>query len=265
MTTETTPAPAAPDAKVAPAPVASNETAPLPAEGQQPPGAVEAETPPEEPKKPKANFSERISQIHAAKKQAETERDSARREVSRLQQELQQIRGVDRSQLDPADVNRLDIHEALQTQRLRDEQRRAESASERDIQALRESFFEKIEAARETIPDLDAALGEFDRLPVGRELGEVIAESDLAAQIAHHLGRNPAEAARILRMPAHKQTAEIGKLEARLKAMSSARKTSTAPPPPTTLNGTQIARPQAAENLRAGDMQALFRKSGVLR
>lgn len=265
MTTETTPAPAAPDAKVTPAPVAS-ETAPLPTEGQQSPGAVEAETPPEEPKKPKANFSERISQIHAAKKQAEAERDSAKQEVSRLQYELQQIRNVDRSQLDPADVNRLDIHEALQTQRLRDEQRRADMASQRDIEALRETYFEKIEAARATIPDLDAALLAFDRLEgVGKELGEAIAESDLAAQIVHHLGKNPAEAARILRMPTYKQTKEIGKLEERLKALSSARKTSTAPPPPTTLNGTQIARPQAAENLSAGDMQALFKKSGVLR
>lgn len=236
MTTETTNAPET-VASVPPTTVAS-ETAPLPAEGQQPPGSAETETPPEEqPKKPKVSFSERISQIHAARKEAEARASSAQAERDRAIAELEKYRGLNRDEIDPSQHNRLDIQEALQRQRALDEDARAKQASAQAAEARSAAFFSKIDEARETLPDIDKALSVFGTLPVSDAAADIIADSDKAAELAHYLGNHPSEAMQILRQPVHMQAAAIARLEAKLSRASVSRKTSKAPAPVQTVNG----------------------------
>lgn len=238
MTTETLNAPETPVASVTPAPAASTEAAPLPAEGQQPPGSAETETPPEEQqKKPKVTFSERISQIHAQKKEAEAMARSAAAERDRALAELERYRKLNRDEIDPSLHNRIDIQEALQTQRAQDEDARARRAIETAREARGTAFLSKVDEARASIPDIDQALSVFGTLPVSDAAADIIADSDKAAEIAHYLGRHPAEAMQILNQPPHMQAAALTRLEAKLSKPVPSRKTSQAPAPVQTVNG----------------------------
>lgn len=261
MTTETINAPETPAASVTPAPVAS-ETANLPAEGQQPPGSAETETPPDEqPKKPKVTFSERISQIHAARKEAEARAQSATAERDRALAELDRYRKLNRDEIDPSLHNRIDIQEALQTQRAQDEHARAQAAIEQAREARGAAFISKVDEARATMPDIDQALSAFGRLPVNDAAADIIADSDKAAEIAYYLGRHPVEAMQILNQPIHLQAAALARLEQKLTKPSSSRKTSQAPAPVQTVGGVTSSSSKALAEMTMDEYVAA-RKAG---
>ena len=157
--------------------------------------------------------------------------------------------------------NRIDIQEALQTQRAQDEHARAQAAIEQAREARGAAFFSKIEEARATLPDIDQALSVFGSLPVSDAAADIIADSDKAAEIAHYLGRHPAEAMQILRQPAHMQAAALARLEAKLSKPVVSRKTSQAPAPVPTVNGvSSMSSKQLAE--MSMDEYIAARKSG---
>ena len=68
--------------------------------------------------------------------------------------------------------------------------------------------------------------------PISPAMVEAAAAGDAFADVVYHLGKNPAEAARIASLPPIVQAREIGRLEARLAAPPPNRVTN-APPPPT--------------------------------
>jgi hypothetical protein len=72
---------------------------------------------------------------------------------------------------------------------------------------------------------------------------EAMRESEVGEQIAYHLGKNPAEAARIAALSPIASIREIGKLEAKL---------SITPPPAQTLKPSNAPAPPAVVDGKAG-------------
>lgn len=70
----------------------------------------------------------------------------------------------------------------------------------------------------------------FDELPLTATIVQTLLDSDVAPRLMAHMAANPEEVERISRLPAHRQAAEIGKLEDRIASQRPA-KTSNAPRP----------------------------------
>lgn len=210
--------------------------------------------------KPKPTAAERkgrlqgdIDRLTAEKRQLERDVLTKSDEVKRLAKQLSEQTQND----DPND------HAAATRRAVKEE--RLEQVGESykqavaDLNAKRVQTFEsKIEDARERIPDLDAALQDFMRLPVSEAAADLIAESEKSAEIAYFLAKNPNEAHRIARLPNHLQGAEIARIEAKVSTAPAARKTSNAPPPPPMINGTSSPASKTPAEMSVDEMKTLL-------
>lgn len=231
MTTETIPAPVAPAAQV---PVASESPKP---EAQAPvsePTQAESaeqatsEPKPDTPEQPKqSRASGRIAQLFAEKKAAEADALMHRQEAIRLRDEVAKLRQTPIDQLPFEQQTAATLREQIKVARYEEKVAEAENANERARSARTETFHAKVDAVRERMPDFDQVFG---AVPISDVAADLIAESDKAAEVAYWLGKNPADAARIYRLPAHLQGAEIARIEHRVSVP--VRKTTQAPPPP---------------------------------
>lgn len=238
-----------------PAPGAEPKPAPA-----QPPAA--AETPTKEataePEKPvektddandepkKRSAAGRISELYAQKKAAERQALAAAQEVQQMRAEMAKLReGVDPN--DFAAQNRLDIQEAVRTERMRDKYAEAINQDQQAKQLRVQTFETKLDAARERIPDLDQVMPEFFKLPLSDTAADIITESDKAAEMSYFLAKNPQEAIRISQLPAHRQAYELARIEARVTP-ATPRRTSNAPPPvPTVGASTAPGKPAVGD------------------
>jgi hypothetical protein len=228
--------PRAPDGKFA-----SKEAAP-PAETSS---ATTEQTEPEqnEPEKaekeqePKRNrAAERISQLTA-------EKHAAQREAAALRSRLEALQRSQPAEVDPNDyeaVQREGMRQVIREETTQQTVQQYQDAVEKARQATIDTFNTKVDAARERIPDIDRSVQEFLRLPVSPHAAEIIAESELSAEIAHYLAANPGEAHRIHQMTPAQQGRELARIEA--KVSLPVKKTSKAPPPPPSVTGAQPAR-----------------------
>lgn len=198
------------------------------------------ETEPEQPEKdetPKRNrVAERISQLTA-------EKHAAIREAAALRSRLDALQRAQPAQVDPNDyeaVQREGMRQVIREETAQQTVEQYTHAVERARQATIDAFTTKIDAARERIPDLDRSVQDFMRLPVSQHAAEIIAESELSAEIAHYLAHNPGEAHRIHMMTPAQQGRELARIEA--KVSLPVKRTSKAPPPPPTVTGAQPAR-----------------------
>lgn len=99
---------------------------------------------------------------------------------------------------------------------LANRQEQADTASERAQSLAIETFRERETEAIGKYPDYaDFVYKGWTATPV---MQEVIIDSEMGPYMAYHLGKNPAEAARIATLPAHRQAVELGKLEAKITA-----------------------------------------------
>jgi hypothetical protein len=239
--TDTITAPAEPVAKV-------TESAPesVTPDTNREPIAAESENESSEPKteneggeeqksKPKVGFKERISQIHAQKKEAEAHAKSAWSVVARLQDEIKTLRSTDPNSLpfEQQDAHRL--REVVKAERFEEAVATARNAEAGAERARVETFKAKVEAARDRMPDFDAVF--TPDVPVTRVGAEMIAESEKAAELAYYLGQNRREAYEISQLPEWRQAAELARIEAKLSAAPPVRKISQAPQPVATLQG----------------------------
>jgi hypothetical protein len=90
---------------------------------------------------------------------------------------------------------------------------------QREAQKQHQSLAKKtqtIYAEAEKLPGFDREA--FDELPLTRSIVEALVDSDAPAKLMQHLAANPEEAERIAALPAGRQGAAIGKLEAKLEA-----------------------------------------------
>lgn len=110
-------------------------------------------------------------------------------------------------------------------------QRRAEAEKFQTVAQKTESFY----AQAEKLPGFDREV--FDALPLTPTIAQTLADSDpdIAPKLMAYMSENPAEVDRISKLPAARQAAEIGKLEARVSEMPKLPKAS-APKAPAPIN-----------------------------
>jgi hypothetical protein len=101
------------------------------------------------------------------------------------------------------------------------EQKAAEKLQEREraqeAERRQEAFIEKAEKAAERFPDFHAVVSN-PNLHINDAMVEFIAESDLGADVAYYLGKNPMKASVIAQMSPVKAARELAKLESELAA-----------------------------------------------
>ncbi len=108
---------------------------------------------------------------------------------------------------------------------------------QRSAQSVQQSYNTKLAAFKATVPDFDI-VSKNPSLPVTKDMTEAMLADDLGPQVYYHLCKNPPEAARISRLPAHQQAAAIGKISGRLEVAAqkpntpAPRQRTQAPPPP---------------------------------
>ncbi len=218
---------AAPDAVATPAPSdAAQET--------------EDKAPPRDPNgsgrfiKRTEQLQSQISTLRAEKGSVEREVETLRKTAAKLREELAKPSSVDPNDFAAADTHR--VTSAIRSARLEETQQNLEDAESRAAEIRLATFTAKIDGARERMPDLDRDLATFSTLPISPVAAEIIADSDKAPELTVWLARNPQEAIRISRLPAHRQGVEIARIEARVSAPSPKR-ISTAPAPLQTASG----------------------------
>lgn len=193
----------------------------------------------EKAEEPKRNrVQERISQLTAEKHAAQRAAKEAEQRYLALQKQMQERKPVDPNDYDA--VQRESVRGVIQeetAQRIAEDHKSAVAKAQ---QAQIDAFYAKVEAVRDRIPDIDRSMQAFSQLPVSPHAAEIIAESEVAAEIAHFLANNPREAFDIYQMTPAQQGRALARIEQRVSLP--ARRTSTAPPPPPSVTGAQAAR-----------------------
>lgn len=212
-----------------------------------------------ETEKPKSRASERINQLTA-------EKNAAMRRAAVAEQRYNELRRAPAPQVDPNDfdaVQRESMRGVIReetAQQVVTEHRQAVQDARR---AQAETFYAKVEAARERIPDIDQTIANFGRLPLSDEVCELIAESDVAAELAHHISLNPRIVDELRGLSPAQQGRALARIEAKLSLPT--RRTSTAPPPTPSVTGSGAPTARAPSEMSIADVQASLRKSGVIR
>ena len=232
MDDQQTPAPEAGDDVVRPDQGEQSEaTENTQGQDQDPPADDDAETPApseDEVSKSKARRERRKARMEALEAEAREARENERKLAERLRQIEEAAQGSplpkeadfqtydeylaalaahksgaewDRRQKNEIEGQTKAERERLQ--RLQDERK----------QAMAESWTGQVEEARTRYADFDTVFD--DRVPVTDFMAEIIASSDVGADVAYYLGTNRQEAAQIARMQPYEAARHLGRIEAR--------------------------------------------------
>lgn len=173
---------------------------------EETPKAEEAadDKPKDEPAKPKGKTWEqrRIDELTRLRRDAERERDAALAlvEANRKPVDPEAEPIAQQPQLTEAEIDR------------RAEQKAAAKAYERQITGVIESGDKEFGREFTDSCNILADLGANDR----PEFMQIITDTDAGHKVLQHLGQNPEEADKLLKMPAHKMAMEIGRISDRL-------------------------------------------------
>lgn len=150
-----------------------------------------------------------------------------------------------------------------------DQQRNAETVKAQQLQALQQSWQERIEEAEERLPDIrnkgSALESAFEGLDdnYGEYIAATLMSLDHGPDILYYLAENPDEATAIIRSGAVQATLALGKLEAQLSGgVKKEVKVSNAPLPPPTLargSGTKLTVAPDTDDLSAFEKE-FFKK-----
>lgn len=183
----------------------------------------------------------------AAKAAAEEERQAKKRERrQRARKERRekaaaydQIKsaaaGVEPKEADFEDYNEFVAAKAVYTYRKADGEAKAEAAkaeaeaaAEADNSVIDEDWREEVQRAKARMPDFEQVA--FSA-PISDAVADLVMSSDMAADVAYHLGKNHDEARRISQLSQVDAARELGRLEAKLSTPPPKPKTTKAPPP----------------------------------
>lgn len=224
------------------APVTAAEPAIAPEQSAAPEAAPEAPAPeqPEAPpveNKAKERLSLRFSELTAQREAARQEAQRAAQEaeywrqqaLSRQSYEPEPAYGDD-SPFDPQSIDAA-VERAVEARLKREAEEKAQKAQLEQVQSLRTTLFESgLEGA--------ALIASGADIPFTQAMFDALTVSEQPAALADHLGRNPAEAARIAALSPAQQGVELARLEARLASQP---RTTNAPPPPSTVGARAVA------------------------
>ena len=150
----------------------------------------------------------------------------------------------------------LDARDAWRDQQ-REQQTSQKQAQEKQTQLQRTT--EQVYAKAATVPGFDREA--FDELPLTRDIVETLLESEQPHQLMAYMAAHPDEVARIAELSPKRQSAELGKLEAKLAAIPPV-KTSKAPDPITPIGSGKTP----VHDLQSADMDsylAMRKKQGA--
>lgn len=197
-----------------PAPVVTDDTKPvnLP-DGTAPDGLVEQKQ--DEPAK---TFTQAEVDAMVQKRLLKEERKITRR----MEQQLQERQADAVRQVEPVRESYRDDEAYLQAQvehlaEKRAVEKLAERERAKEAEQRSENFAEKAEKAAERYPDFQTVVGN-PSLSINTEMAEFIAESDLGADVAYFLGKNPAKAKEIAQLSPIKAARELTRIESELAA-----------------------------------------------
>jgi hypothetical protein len=183
------------------------------------------------------SFSQAELDVIVAREKAKAERKAFREALSRVQ--TQQVAKpptreafADDEQYQQAALDHLANQRAEKLLEEREKQREAV--------ARQESFIEKAEKASERYADFQTVVGN-PQLAINEAMAEYIAESELGADVAYHLGKNPMQAARIAQLSPVKAARELARIESELASKPKAQP-SKAPDPITPVGSRGAAR-----------------------
>ena len=106
----------------------------------------------------------------------------------------------------------------------------SEREQRQKMEERNEAFLAKAEKAVERYPDFDAVVGN-PTLRITDGMAEFIADSEVGAELAYHLGKHPGEAARIANLSPFRAARELATIERDLATKPSRPKASNAPDP----------------------------------
>jgi hypothetical protein len=175
-----------------------------------------------------------ISTLTATKHQLAREIEQMTSRAHQLRKDLETPANIDPSDFDGQSVHNMRRAVKAETYEQTVQDVRSKQAQSHEVRAA--TFMAKVDMARETMPDLDATLRDFGRLPISDVTADIVADSSKAVEIAYYLAKNPDEARRIYSMPAAYQGVEIARIESRVSAPPKNR-LSQAPAPVQTVSG----------------------------
>lgn len=141
------------------------------------------------------------------------------------------------------------------------EQKQTQSKAEAERNEVVKTWQQKVEVATTKYADYDTALESVDHIEIPPALTGAIMESDLGADLAYHLAKNPGELERIVSLKPHAALMALGKLEDKLSQAPVAKKTvSKAPAPINPLGGNATATTAHSPN---DDMETFIRKRNL--
>ena len=108
--------------------------------------------------------------------------------------------------------------------------------------SVEEKFADREKVFAETVKDYDAVLHVYDgSLKISPGMAAEIRESDIGPEVAYYLGKNPDISAEISRLPDRTAVRRMIALEDDIQSEKAkqSNKVSKAPPPPSTLGGTE--------------------------
>lgn len=187
----------------------------------------------EQPRK-RRGARERIEQLTAQKNEERAKAEYWQRKATELAKNLEQPLDPDLEFTDPAAWNQAQLNRTLDEREARAAYHQAQAAREAELNNAAQTFYARVEDAREAMPDFDQVF--HNQLPVTEAAIEYLGESENGPAIAYHLGKNPQEAARIASLPLAQQYAALARIDARV-SMPKGRKTTTAPKPTPTVTG----------------------------
>lgn len=123
---------------------------------------------------------------------------------------------------------RHELRSEMERQQSADRERRASEVK----RELAVAYSERLEEAREKIPDFDATMGKMAGVSVKDDVIEEIMLSDKGPLLAYYLAKNPDRLRELNTLSGKEIAREIGRLEGSVRLPSAKTKTQ-APPPPT--------------------------------
>lgn len=215
-----------------------DQPAPEEAEGEQP----EAETD-DEVSRSKARRERRkaeLDRLRSEAKQAEAENAKLKEQLAEYERRAKEAPPREADFEDYAEFQAaLSAYKSLQALdgremgRLKaqqeEQQKRTTSIQQQQQRELAQNWAAQVADAKARYADFDAVVGD-QTLPITQDMGRMIANSEVGADVAYHLGMNRALAAEIAAMTPIEQAMAIGRLEATV-SRPSPRTQSKAPEP----------------------------------
>jgi hypothetical protein len=212
----------------------------------------------ESKEKPKSRFQERINELTLKSRTLERRNAELAAEAAELRKYLQPP--PPHASLEEQDEYR--VKKAVGEMQIGNLEREAKRTKEAADFAMYERFVAKAEAVADRMPGL---VDKFVAVPgVNETIAQFVADSDKGAEVAFHLSQNPREVERIAGLPLAHQGIELARLEGKLSVAPAIRKVSTAPNPPPTVTGNPSPAGRTSAELSVAEMQAMFKKKGLI-